>query len=94
MTSARAVAVSSFEQPVAQAAVSYARQVHRGQRRRSDGEPFVAHLLEVATLLREAGASEPLVTAGVLHDTLEKTKGRPASCARDSASTSHGSWWP
>jgi len=74
VTPARAVAVSISELPVAQAAVGYARQIHRGQRRRSDGEPFVAHLLEVASLLREAGAGEPLVTAGVLHDALEKTR--------------------
>ncbi len=73
MTPARGEAASISGLPVAQAAVSYARQVHRGQRRRSDGEPFVAHLLEVATLLRDAGAGEPLVTAGVLHDALEKT---------------------
>lgn len=73
MTPARGAAASTSELPVAQAAVSYARQLHRGQRRRSDGEPFVAHLLEVASLLRDAGAGEPLVTAGVLHDALEKT---------------------
>jgi (p)ppGpp synthase/HD superfamily hydrolase len=53
-------------------AVGYAREIHRGQRRRSDDAPFLAHLLEVAGLLREAGASEELVAAGVLHDAIEK----------------------
>lgn len=54
------------------AAVSYAERQHAGQRRRCDGAPFIVHPLEVADLLRSAGADDELVAAGVLHDVIEK----------------------
>lgn len=41
-----------------------------------DGAPFITHLIEVGALLDQAGASEDVVAAGVLHDTLEKTDTR------------------
>jgi (p)ppGpp synthase/HD superfamily hydrolase len=59
--------------PKTAAALAYAKQVHRDQRRPEDGAPFSLHLLEVASLLYRAGASDQLIAAGVLHDTLEKT---------------------
>jgi hypothetical protein len=46
--------------------------MHAGQQR-SDGTPFILHPLEVASLLRDDGAPEHLIAAGVLHDVLEKT---------------------
>jgi len=45
--------------------------VHSGQRR-SDGTAFVLHPLEVASLLRLAGAPDHLVAAGALHEVVEK----------------------
>ena len=38
-----------------------------------DDAPFVFHLVDVAWLPYSAGASDELIAAGVLHDTLEKT---------------------
>lgn len=43
---------------------------HTGQRRDSDGGSFIEHPLEVARLLRDAGCSEVLVAAGLLHDVM------------------------
>lgn len=54
-------------------AIVYAERVHEGQRRSSDGGPFIAHPLEVACLLYDAGAADHVIAAGVLHDVLEKT---------------------
>ena len=54
------------------AALTYAERSHEGQRRRCDGAPFILHPLEVAGLLRGAGADDELITAGVLHDVIEK----------------------
>lgn len=54
------------------AAVAYAREVHEGQRRRTDGAPFIRHPLEVASLLHGIGASDELIAAGALHDAIEK----------------------
>ena len=59
--------------PKAHAALAYAEQLHEGQHRPVDGAPFITHPLEVGMLLYEAGASDDVVAAGMLHDTLEKT---------------------
>ena len=59
--------------PQTRAAVAYAERQHAGQRRSADGAPFIEHPLEVATLLYHAGASDQVIAAGVLHDTIEKT---------------------
>ena len=59
------------------AALAYAVQQHAGQRRTSDGAPFVLHPIEVATLLADVGAPDHVVAAGVLHDTIEKTSTEP-----------------
>ena len=55
------------------AARAYAAERHVGQTRRADGAPFIRHPEEVAGLLRETGAPEPVVAAGLLHDVVEKT---------------------
>jgi HD domain-containing protein len=59
--------------PIARAAWSFADDRHGNQRRASDEAPFMAHPQEVAALLEEAGATDELVAAGVLHDTVERT---------------------
>jgi hypothetical protein len=59
--------------PVARAALAYAQQHHRGQRRGSDDAPFIIHPLEVAALLHNTGHPETLIVAAILHDTLEDT---------------------
>jgi (p)ppGpp synthase/HD superfamily hydrolase len=59
--------------PLARDALSYARQLHRGQRRDSDEAPFILHPLEVAALLYTTGYGEVAVTAGILHDAVEDT---------------------
>lgn len=59
--------------PQTQAALDYARMVHRGQVRDVDGAPFVEHPLDVASLLYAAEAPDHLIAAGALHDVIEKT---------------------
>ncbi|MBV9003899.1 MAG: bifunctional (p)ppGpp synthetase/guanosine-3',5'-bis(diphosphate) 3'-pyrophosphohydrolase [Solirubrobacterales bacterium] len=71
--------------PRTRAALLYAQRQHAGQRR-SDGAPFIAHPLEVARLLHEAGAADQVVAAGLLHDTIEKTSA--------TASELHGRFGP
>lgn len=53
--------------------MAFAVRCHAGQRRDSDGEPFIKHPVEVARLLRDAGCSEHVVAAGLLHDVVEDT---------------------
>jgi (p)ppGpp synthase/HD superfamily hydrolase len=59
--------------PVTGAALAYAKRVHAGQRRAVDGAPFIFHPLDVASLLYSAGATDPVIAAGMLHDVIEDT---------------------
>ena len=49
-----------------------AASAHASQRRATDGAPFLDHVVEVATFLHDAGFDEGLVTAGLLHDAVER----------------------
>ena len=47
-------------------------QLHEGQFRAS-GDPYIVHPVAVADLLRDIGASAPVIAAGFLHDVVEDT---------------------
>ena len=57
------------------AARRFAERAHAGQGY-GDG-PYTTHLDDVAEVLDEHGCPEPVVIAGLLHDTLEDTRTRP-----------------
>jgi (p)ppGpp synthase/HD superfamily hydrolase len=59
--------------PLTRGALAFAASHHEGQTRDLDDTPFVTHPVEVACLLHEAGYSDEVVAAGVLHDVLEDT---------------------
>ncbi len=59
--------------PLTRDALALAADCHQGQTRDIDSIPFVTHPVEVACLLHEAGYSDEVVAAGVLHDVLEGT---------------------
>jgi (p)ppGpp synthase/HD superfamily hydrolase len=59
--------------PLTRGALAFAASHHDGQTRDLDDTPFVTHPVEVACLLHEAGYSDEVVAAGVLHDVLEDT---------------------
>jgi (p)ppGpp synthase/HD superfamily hydrolase len=59
--------------PLTRDALAFANARHAGQTRELDDLPFVTHPVEVACLLHEAGYSDEVVAAGVLHDVLEDT---------------------
>jgi (p)ppGpp synthase/HD superfamily hydrolase len=59
--------------PLTRDALAFAADRHAGQTRDGRGEPFVTHPVEVACLLHEAGYSDEVIAAGVLHDVLEDT---------------------
>jgi HD domain len=67
--------------PLSRRALAYAERVHAGQRRQVDGEPFIRHPIEVAELLRRAGAADHVIAAGILHDALEKSDATVAELA-------------
>ena len=54
-------------------AFEFAYQLHEGQLRAS-GEPYIAHPVAVAGLLRDLGGSSVMIAAGFLHDVVEDTE--------------------
>ena len=54
-----------------EAALVYAHQVHQNQRRKGTGIPYIAHILGVAALAMEYGATEDEAIGALLHDAAE-----------------------
>lgn len=55
-------------------ALQIAFEMHKGQKRKCNNSPYITHILDVASLLlAEPDATEEMVIAGILHDTLEDT---------------------
>jgi GTP pyrophosphokinase len=54
-------------------AFNFAYQLHEGQYRKS-GEPYIAHPIAVAGLLRDLGGDKAMIAAGFLHDVVEDTE--------------------
>lgn len=52
-------------------ALAFAHRLHRKQRRKTSGIPYVAHPLSVAALVMEDGGSEDEAIAALLHDSIE-----------------------
>ncbi|GAP95030.1 RelA/SpoT family protein [Leptolyngbya sp. NIES-2104] len=57
-------------------AFEFAYQLHEGQKRAS-GEPYIAHPVAVAGILRDLGGSGTMIAAGFLHDVVEDTEVTP-----------------
>lgn len=49
----------------------YAKAKHKGQFRKKSGEPYIVHPKGVFNILKAFGASEDVLTAALLHDTVE-----------------------
>ena len=62
-------------------ALAYANRLHRGQRRKCGGSPYLSHLLAVAALVMEAGGDEETCIAALLHDAVEDQGGAPVAAA-------------
>ncbi len=57
-------------------AIEFATKAHTGQFRKGTKVPYIVHPLGVAKILIEAGCSEDVVVAGILHDTVEDSSTR------------------
>ena len=63
---------SSADRELVQRAYRVAEQAHEGQTRAS-GEPYISHCLAVAAILAELCVPPAVISAGLLHDTVEDT---------------------
>jgi hypothetical protein len=66
-------AASDQPSSLLRSAYSFAVLCHARQRRESDAARFIAHPVEVARVLRDAGCSEAVIAAGLLHDVAENS---------------------
>jgi len=64
-------------------AIEFATKAHTGQFRKGTKVPYIVHPLGVAKILIEAGCSEEVVMAGILHDTVEDSSTRIDDIRRD-----------
>ncbi|SHK11567.1 HD domain-containing protein [Paramaledivibacter caminithermalis] len=55
-------------------AIEVAAKAHENHYRKVTDIPYIVHPFEVALVLQENGASEEVIAAGILHDTLEDTE--------------------
>jgi (p)ppGpp synthase/HD superfamily hydrolase len=58
-------------------ALVFAERLHRRQRRKGTGIPYVAHLLAVSATVLEYGGDEDTAIAALLHDAVEDQGGLP-----------------
>jgi (p)ppGpp synthase/HD superfamily hydrolase len=61
-------------------ALLYAAELHAAQQRKVSGEPYLAHLLGVASIVLDYGGNEDEAIAALLHDAIED-QGGPAARA-------------
>ena len=54
-------------------AIEIAAEAHQGQYRKGTRTPYITHPYAVGLMLMEAGCSEAVIVAGILHDTVEDT---------------------
>ena len=59
--------------PMIDKAIGFAAQKHEGQHRKIGSVPYIAHPMGVAAMLMQMGCREEVVTAALLHDTVEDT---------------------
>lgn len=64
----------SPENTLLERAIVFAVNCHAGQYRKGSTAPYILHPLEALSVLRSMNASPALMTAGVLHDTVEDTE--------------------
>ena len=59
--------------PKLEAAFALADRAHEGKFRKGKKEPYINHLINVATMVRGFGGNEDQICAAFLHDTIEDT---------------------
>lgn len=63
-------------------AVIFATQLHKGQKRKINGIPFIMHPIEVATIISSITTDTDVMIAGVLHDSIEDGGADPEEIER------------
>ena len=54
-------------------AIDFAKQAHKDHKRKYTGEPYFNHLWEVMNIVRSVESDDDMLSAALLHDTVEDT---------------------
>jgi (p)ppGpp synthase/HD superfamily hydrolase len=63
-----------FFMDIVEKAIIFAAKAHYNQKRKGTDIPYITHPFAVGMLLQKEKCSEAVITAGILHDTLEDTE--------------------
>jgi (p)ppGpp synthase/HD superfamily hydrolase len=61
-------------------ALTFAERLHRGQRRKGNDVPYIAHLITVSATVLEHGGDEDVAIAALLYDAVEDQGGADMLC--------------
>ena len=61
-------------------AIAFATQAHEGQVRKGTSRPFILHPLEVGKIVASMTEDEEVISAAILHDTIEDCEGITEEC--------------
>ena len=56
-----------------QKAIDFATKVHEGQYRKGTDRPYIVHPMEVGKIVSTMTQDEEIISAAILHDTIEDT---------------------
>ena len=65
---------SGFCSPRVNKALEYSAKAHIAQKRKGTDIPYISHPYAIGMILSNAGCSEDVIIAGILHDTVEDTE--------------------
>ena len=56
-------------------AIEFATKAHKGQYRKGTKRPYIVHPMEVGEIVSSMTTDEEIISAAILHDTIEDCKG-------------------
>ena len=65
-----------------QKAIDFATKVHEGQYRKGTDRPYIVHPMEVGKIVSTMTQDEEIISAAILHDTIEDCEGCGCKCVK------------
>ena len=66
-----------------QKAIDFATKVHEGQYRKGTDRPYIVHPMEVGKIVSTMTQDEEIISAAILHDTIEDCEGVDANVLKE-----------
>ena len=72
-----------------QKAIDFATKVHEGQYRKGTDRPYIVHPMEVGKIVSTMTQDEEIISAAILHDTIEDCEGVDANVLKELRESYH-----